>query len=140
MLRKCPVAVGLLFTGALSLGCAATGSGSASSASPVSGALKVHVATVSPTPTATDGAPVEHVTFTVSGATSSSMITWFRCSIEVLHAGHRVGATSITAGGSPGFASTTPSLGVLVKGGSFAGKPSDADVACRSVSHSMSGH
>lgn len=134
VLRWCSVIAGVLIAGSLSFGCAA--SGTTSSTTSPQGALRVYVSSVSPTPAGLNGAPVEHVTFTVSRPTSSSASTvWTRCNIEVLHAGGRVGGTSITYGGPLAASVSETSAGILVKGGVFEGHPSDAQVSCQDLKH-----
>jgi len=134
ILRWCSVIAGVLIAGSLSFGCAA--SSTASSTTSPHGVLRVHVSSVSPIPPAFDGAPVEHVTFTVSRPSSSSASTvWTRCNIEVLLAGSRVGGTSITSGGPLAASSSEYSVGILVKGGVFEGRPSDARVSCQDLKH-----
>jgi len=77
---------------------------------------------------ANQGIAAEQVNFTVSSVTGN-----FSCQIDVLRSGRIVGSTTATMGPpSAGSTSVTESIPVEgIRGGTFAGKPSNAHVACR---------
>jgi len=49
--------------------------------------------------------------------------SFFHCVIEVFHSGRQVGATTVGTGAPLGYSTSSPSLGVEVKGDNFAGVP-----------------
>jgi hypothetical protein len=73
------------------------------------------------------GISAEQVDFTVSSVTGN-----FSCKIDVLRSGRIVGSTMATMGPpSEGSSSLTESVPVEgIRGGTFAGKPSNAHVTC----------
>lgn len=77
---------------------------------------------------ANQGIAAEQVSFTVSSVTGD-----FSCRIAVVRSGRMVGTTTAEmgapSGGPESVAETVPVEGI--KGGTFAGNPSNADVACR---------
>lgn len=74
------------------------------------------------------GIPAEEVNFTVNSVRGS-----FSCRIEVVRSDRIVGSTTATMGPpSGGSSSVTESVPVEgIKGGTFAGNPSNAHVVCR---------
>lgn len=74
------------------------------------------------------GIPAEEVSFTVNSVAGSSS-----CRIEVVRSGRIVGSTTITIRPPSGESgSVTTSVPVeRMKGGTFAGRPSNAHVVCR---------
>lgn len=127
-------AVGLLAAG-MCFGCTSGSSRTQGSASSVStpGALQVQVTSVTATllpynpEFSNGGIPAEQVEFTISGVPPPPAPTSLRCNIEVFHSGRQVGGTTVGFGDS----ASRQSWSVEVKGGNFAGKPSDALVACQ---------
>ncbi|MGO8825444.1 MAG: hypothetical protein ACLQU9_09410 [Acidimicrobiales bacterium] len=146
MLRASAVLVAALFVGAAFAGCGGssnpgasgttTTSGTATSgnsgSATTSGGADAAVASVSAvvqpkSPLSAKAAPAERVTFRVSSGHGP-----LSCTIEVFHAGRVVGSTVAQIGSSAaGAASSTDSVAVEgIKGGTFAGTPSDATVVC----------
>lgn len=130
----------VMLLGLVSLaGIAACGQPTASS----SGSLPVSVTVVTGTFTpynprlSQEGVPAEEVDFTVGGAPLGSFV----CNIEVQHAGHEVGHTSLAASPPTGHPRTVhESVAVAISGATFTGTPADAQITCdRSSTVGLSG-
>ena len=139
VIRPWPLLAITMIVGASFAGCSSTpASTKGSSRLPaISGNLPAKVTSVTATlepynpQFANQGIPAEQVNFTVSSVTGN-----FSCKIDVLRSGRIVGTTTAEMGpplgGSGSVTEVTESVPVEgIKGGTFAGNPSNAHVACR---------
>ena len=117
--------------GAASAGCGSTPSASAPTTT-ISKTLEVHVTSVTagalPASAEAGALPAEQVDFTVYGASGT-----FSCAVRVQHAGAVVGSSTTEMGAPEGSVGAIPESVQVggVRGGAFAGTPSDAHVVCR---------
>ena len=138
VIRSWPLLAIPLIAGGLFAGCSPTPVSSKSSSlfPATSGNLPANVTSVTATlepynpQFANQGIPAEQVNFTVSSVTGC-----FSCKIDVVRSGRIVGTTTAKMGpplgGSGSVTETVPVYGI--KGGTFAGNPSNAHVACRAT-------
>jgi len=94
--------------------------------------LEVHVTSVTagalPATAEAGALPAEQVDFTVYGASGT-----FSCTVRVQHSGAVVGSSTAEMGAPQGAVAAIPESVQVggVRGGAFAGTPSDARVVCR---------
>ncbi len=122
---------GVLVGGMTLLGCG-SGTPSSQASTGVPASLTVHVTSVAagvlPSTAEAGALPSERVDFTVYAASGT-----FSCTVRVLRSGSVVGTSTTDMGAPQGAVGAIPESVEVggVRGGTFAGTPSDARVACR---------